>query len=143
MPDHDGEVQRYVHGIFCEDVHDRATGTWNYMGVFQSPAIVPSSPYPFTFAKLSVVFWVVCPITENLPEVEIFIETPDSEIAVPATATIRSPDDGVPGSIRRVAVGVIQASNVAVTKPGPLRLKIKAWGKVWIAAAVRLVERSE
>ncbi len=141
MADPEEEARRYIHGVFCEDVREEVGGTISLIGVFQTPAVNPSSPYPVMFPKLAIVFWVVCPISENLPDLELFLETPDgaeTPIAMPPIAT--PTQENIPGSTRRIATGTIRVLSLAISKPGYLRLKIRAWGKVWTSASLVLTD---
>lgn len=139
MADPEEEARRYIHGVFCEDVREELGGTISLIGVFQAPAANLSSPYPMTFPKLAIVFWVVYPISENLPVLELFLETPDgAEIPIPMPPIATPPQENIPGAIRRIVTGTIKVQNLVIQKPGYLRLKIRAWGEVWTPASLVL-----
>ena len=134
-------VHRYIHGLFCEGRNGGNQGTSSYIGVYPHAVAIshPLPTVPMVFPRLVAVFWIVCPLDEDFPELQMSFHMPDaSNIPIPTLDSITI-DGDASGRSSKLGTGNIRASNLVVTQPGYLRLRIQAWGLDWTAASLKVV----
>jgi hypothetical protein len=138
MPERTSGNHRYVHGLFCEDVREEIGGGASYIGVFQ-PALQVT--FPSSFPKVAAVIWVVYPVDDPMPTLELMLEVPGME-ATPIN--LSSPSDGippikVPGARRTLATAIIRIGNLMISEAGPMRVRVKCWDEFWTAASLMIL----
>lgn len=132
------DTERYVHGIFCEDVRQEVGETISIVGMYPS-ALLANSGCPFVLPKFSAIIWVVYPIEDDPPAISGTLEVPGASpvaIEVPITADRSSTP---PDSTRTIAMATLRMANLVVKELGTIRLKIRVWGEQWLAASLRVI----
>jgi hypothetical protein len=137
MSDNEGIPSRYVHGLLCEDIRDEASGSQNLIGVFADRMQVLGD-FPIIFPKFAALAWVSCPLSDEIPEIQLFLEVPGGDtIVVPAEIPPAFPPP-VAGDVKKSLKCVFRAINLTVPMPGRVRLRLGVWGKMWTAAVVEV-----
>ena len=135
---------RYVHGLFCEDLRQEVGGTASYVGVL-TESLQLDGGFPNLIRRLTVIAWIVYPVSEPDPGVTLKLEIPGGdeeeyiltrEEAAEAKASDTPIDTDITLNQSQVA---IEFENIAVPQPGRLRLRVTAWGKTWTAASLAII----
>lgn len=131
---------RYVHGLFCEQVRDELRGSQTFVGVLFSGLLVDT--FPVTFPLLAVAAWIVIPVSESIASISGRLHLPGAAPFETGPAPMPQFTEPSLESTRRIAGLTVRMTNIIVTEPGRMWYELIVDGQSWCAAMVRLERAS-
>lgn len=119
-----GEVRRYVHVRYCDDIRHEIGGKTTLVGLYNSSMVLPS--VPATVSKLCVVVTITTPIKRPFTRLHVTLQLDDVELtSAEAPVAVLDPGGRSAGdSVLMAHNFVIVLSPFQVDVPGKLRVVV-------------------